>query len=149
MATFNHGYEVADFYDSSLVFQAPNVAASTTTDNSEVLTIQALEGLYPFWAIINWSAIGGTVDGSNYWSFKVEASTVANFGSNVIELTPDAIVPATAGGLTLQLSGPHIRSIREAAGITDAVQYLRVTATETGTTAGDLTWNAHVSLTQI
>lgn len=86
--------------------------------------------------VIDHTAIGGTVDGSNYWVVSVEISDLV--GGTYTEVINTGNLTATASKIELPLSG-LLNTYKDA----DSA-FIRVTATETGTTAGNLTYGAYV-----
>jgi len=86
--------------------------------------------------VIDHAAIGGTVDGSNYWEINVQVSDVV--GGTYTTVATTGILAATAAQIELPLSG-LLNEYKDA----DSA-FIRVQADETGTTAGDLTYGAYI-----
>jgi len=86
--------------------------------------------------VIDHAAIGGTVDGSNYWVISVQISDVV--GGTYTEVVTTGILGAAAAKIELPLSG-LLNTYKDA----DSA-FIRVVATETGTTAGNLTYGAYI-----
>jgi hypothetical protein len=122
-------------FDAALELRDYDAAAlsATTSGTGKEFNVRTLMG---FKAVIDNAAIGGTVDGSNYWTITIEVS-------DVIGGTYTAIgsirLPATAGSYDIPLSGEWAEQLDS------DCKFIRVTATETGTTAGNLTYGAYLS----
>lgn len=90
-----------------------------------------------FKVVVHHAAIGGTVDGSNFWTVSVEVSDTQ--GGTYTEVASTGALGAAALDIELAISGKDVNRL-------DAdSDWIRVTATETGTTAGDLTYGAYVT----
>lgn len=87
--------------------------------------------------IVYHSAIGGTIDGSNYWTVTVEVSDAV--GGTYTQVATTGPLTATAKEIELPLSGLNATWMDADSG------WIRVTATETGATAGNLTYGAYLT----
>lgn len=128
-----------DLLDVDLELRAPGEAAETGTASETAISLKA-EKLAYYKAVVDHSAIGGTVDGSNYWTISIE---VSDNNSDFVAVASQQLA-AAAGRHYLPLEGDAIAKAMAAAGETEAL-WVRVTATETGTTAGNLDYTAYLS----
>ena len=80
------------------------------------------------------------MDASNYWTISIE---VSDNNSDFVAVASQQLA-AAAGRHYLPLEGDAIAKAMAAAGETEAL-WVRVTATETGTTAGNLDYTAYLS----
>lgn len=110
-------------------------AVSTTTSETgkafEVRTIDVAK------VVVHYADIGGTVDGSNYWTVSVEVSNVV--GGTYTEIASSGVLPAAGSSIEVVISGITAEALDADAG------FIRVTATETGSTAGNLTYGAYIT----
>jgi hypothetical protein len=86
--------------------------------------------------VIDHAAIGGDVDGSNYWVINVQVSDLV--GGTYTTVATTGILGTAAAKIEIPLSG----KFNEYAD--DDSAFIRVQADETGTTAGNLTYGAYV-----
>lgn len=107
-----------------------------STDASETGIELAVRFFDTAKVVVNHAAIGGTVDGSNFWTVTVEISDVV--GGTYTEVATTGALAATAAEIELPLSG-LLNTYKDA----DSA-FIRVSATETGTTAGNLTYGAYI-----
>ncbi|MEL7494634.1 MAG: hypothetical protein AAGJ95_11825 [Cyanobacteria bacterium J06554_11] len=126
----------AYYFDVDLELRDYDAAAESTTA-SETGIAFAGRDIDLAKVVVDHAAIGGTVDGSNYWTVSVEISDVV--GGTYTEVATTGALAATAATIELPLSG-KLNEYKD----TDSA-FIRVTATETGTTAGDLTYGAYIS----
>ena len=116
---------------------AKNVAVTSTASTTGV-NIKGLNiGSASYVAVISNSAVTGTVDGSNYYTCKLEVSnavagTYAQVG-NVVTF------PATAGCTQIGFTSEEINSRVSGA------NFFRITVTKVGTTATGVTVSAFLS----
>lgn len=89
-----------------------------------------------FKVAIEYADIGGTVDGSNFWTISVEVSDTQ--GGTFTEVGSSGALPVS-GPAEIVISGLNVENLDADA------DWIRVTATETGTTAGDLNYSAYVT----
>jgi hypothetical protein len=95
-----------------------------------------------FEIVLRNAAIGGTVDGSNLWTITVTADNESSFTSPITLLTH--VLPATAGNRRFIVPSEEVQRLAGIASMATAPNLIRVTATETGTTAGDLTYGCWI-----
>lgn len=112
-------------------------AAALTTTASETGVEFAARDENTFKVVVHHAAIGGTVDGSNYWTVSVEVSDLV--GGTYVEVASTDALGADANEIELVISGKNVQRLDA-----DAA-FIRVTATETGTTAGNLTYGAYIT----
>lgn len=129
-----------DAVDGLLELRAPGEAAESTTASETAIAIDAEKIAY-YKAVIDHSAIGGTVDGSNYWVINIQAS---DNNSDFVTVATTGILSVAAKRILLPLEGQAIASVMASAGEGTAI-YLRVNATETGTTAGNLDYTCYLT----
>lgn len=129
-----------DLLDGDLELRAPGSAAISATTAETAISLSA-ESLTAYKAVVDHSAIGGTVDGSNYWTVVIEAS---DNNSDFVQVATQKLA-AAAKRHYLPLEGAGIAAAMAAAGETEAL-YIRVRAVETGTTAGNLDYTAYLTL---
>lgn len=122
-------------FDAELELRDYGDGAESTTV-SETAKEVAVRFLDVAKVVINHAAIGGTVDGSNFWTISVEISDLV--GGTYTEIATTGALGETADEIELPISG-LLAQYKDA----DAA-FIRVTATETGTTAGDLTYGAYL-----
>lgn len=123
-------------FDENLKLRDYSAAALTTTASEtgvafDVLSIDTAK------VVVHHAAIGGTVDASNYWTISVEVSDLV--GGTYTEIATSQPLGADANNVEIPISGALAEQLDS-----DAA-FIRVTATETGTTAGNLTYGAYVS----
>lgn len=129
----NKTYDVSGLIVSA---QAVTTTASCTGVNIVGLNI----GVNQFVAIINHNAPTGTVDGSNYYSFQLEASDLV--GGTYYPIGNAVKSTATAGQFQIGFTSEQLADAVTAAGGAD---FFRVTATKVGTTATAVTYTAFIS----
>ena len=116
---------------------AKNVAVTSTASTTGV-NIKGLNiGSASYVAVFSNSAVTGTVDGSNHYACKLEASdtvagTYAQVGSPVV-------FAATAGSTQIGFTSEQLNSRVSGA------NYFRITVTKVGTTATGVTVSAFLS----
>lgn len=88
-------------------------------------------------AVINHGDVTGTVDGSNYYTVKVEASDAV--GGTYVQVGETVTLGATAAQLQIGFTAEQLERLVPGA------DYFRVTATKVGTTATAVTYTAFVS----
>lgn len=130
------GQRSAYWFDKELELRDYAAAAESATV-SETGVELAVRHLDVAKVVIDHAAIGGTVDGSNFWAISVEVSDLV--GGSYTEIATTRALGATANQIELPISG-LFAEYKDA----DAA-FIRVTATETGTTAGNLTYGAYVT----
>lgn len=128
-----------DLLDTDLELRAPGEAAESGTASEAAISLEA-EKLAYYKAVIDHAAIGGTVDGSNYWVISID---VSDDNATFVTVASQKLA-ATAGRHYLPLEGDAVAKAMAAAGETEAL-WIRVTATETGTTAGNLDYTAYLT----
>lgn len=112
---------------------AVTVTASSTGANINGLAI----GSTNYVAIINNTAVTGTVDGSNYYTVKFEVSDAV--GGTYVQMGETVTLPATAGQTQIGFTSEQL------ARLTVGADYFRVTATKVGTTATAVGYTAFIS----
>lgn len=125
--------------DGELILRDSAAAALSTSAAETGIAFDAEKVCY-YKAVIQHSAISGTVDGSNYWTVTVEAS---DNNSDWVEVRSFQL-GAAAERYDVALEGAEIEALMDTAGEGEAI-WLRVNATETGTTAGDLDYTAFLT----
>lgn len=110
-------------------------AASTTTSETGVAFESRKTDVFK--VVVHHAAIGGTVDGSNYWTISVEVSDVQ--GGTYTEVASTGALAAASAQIELAISGVNVERLDADA------DWIRVTATETGSTAGNLTYGAYIT----
>lgn len=123
-------------FDALLELRDYDAAAESTTA-SETGVEFAVRMIDVAKVVVDHAAIGGTVDGSNYWTVTVEVSDVV--GGTYTQIATTGALGAAAATVELPISGANATALD-----TDAA-FIRVSATETGSTAGDLTYGAYIS----
>ena len=134
----NRRYDALDVLLELRDYGASAISASTA---GTAVSLKAEKQAY-YKAIINHAAIGGTVDGTNYWTINVEVAADQAFTNAVIVGTVQ--LTADASQYHIALDGVMVEKIRAAAGEDEAI-YVRANAVETGTTAGSLTYGAYLT----
>ena len=116
---------------------AKNVAVTSTASTTGV-NIKGLNvGSASYVAVISNSAVTGTVDASNYYHCKLEASnTVAG---TYVQVGQGVNFPATAGSIQIGFTSEQINYRVSGA------KYFRITVTKVGTTATGVTVSAFLS----
>ena len=113
--------------------EAVTSTASTTGVNIEGLNI----GSASYVAVISNSDVTGTVDGSNYYTCKLEVSdTVAG---TYVQVGNTVTFAATAGSTQIGFTSEQINDLVAGA------DYFRITVTKEGTTATGVTVSAFLS----
>ena len=107
--------------------------ASCTGANIDGLAL----GSANYVAVINNSAVTGTVDGSNYYSLQVEVSDAV--GGTYASVGEAIVLPETAGQSQIGFTSEQLERV------TASADFFRVTATKVGTTATAVTYTAFVS----
>jgi len=123
-------------FDALLELRDYDAAALTATGSATGVAFD-VRSIDTAKVIIDHAAIGGTVDGSNYWVISVEISDIV--GGTYTEIATTGILGIAAARIELPISG-ELASYKDA----DSA-FIRVTATETGTTAGSLTYGAYLT----
>ena len=123
-------------FDSELELRDYNAAALSAT-GSETGVAFEVRSIDVAKVVVHHAAIGGTLDGSNYWTVSVEISDLV--GGTYTEIASTGALTADATELELPISGSMAEALDA-----DAA-FIRVTATETGTTAGNLTYGAYIT----
>lgn len=129
-----------DLLDGDLELRSPASAAISGTTAETAISLKA-ERLTAYKAVVSHSAIGGTVDGSNFWTVAIEAS---DNNSDFVQVATQKL-GAAARRHYLPLEGAGVAAAMAAAGENKAL-YVRVRAIETGTTAGNLDYTAYLTL---
>ena len=114
--------------------EAVTSTASTTGVNIKGLNI----GSASYVAVISNSAVTGTVDGSNYYTCKLEVcdtDTTANY----VQVGNVVTFPATAGSTQIGFTSEQINDLVSGA------DYFRITTTKVGTTATGVSVSAFLS----
>lgn len=121
--------------DASLILRdiTDGAESGTASETGVALPVRYLDLAK---AVINHNAIGGTVDGSNYWTITIEISDVV--GGTYTQVATTGALAAAKNEIELPLSG-LLNKYKDA----DSA-FIRVTATETGTTAGNLTYGCYL-----
>lgn len=112
---------------------AVTATASTTGKNIVGLNI----GSASYVAVIKNSAVTGTVDGSNYYTCKLEVSDAV--GGTYVQVGNTVTFAATAGGTQIGFTSEQIEDLVSGA------DYFRITTTKVGTTATAVTVSAFIS----
>lgn len=131
-----------DMVDSLLILRAISDGAESGTATETSISL-SVEKLGKATVIVQKSAIGGTVDGSNYWAISVLAADNSAM-SDPTTLYDTGALSATAEEIRIPLDGLAAEQLRVSG--QDESIYLAIKATETGTTAGDITYGAFVTL---
>lgn len=126
--------------DNLLVLRDINDGAETATVNETGVAL-AVEKLGDSKVVINHSGTSGTVDGSNYFTVRIEVAD--NTGFTNLTSVRSIDLPAAADVYYVELSGAMLESIRTAG--EDESIYIRSGVTKTGTTATDVTYGAFVT----
>lgn len=124
--SFDSLLELRDYDDAAV--------SATTSETGISFEVRMIDNAK---VVVDHAAIGGTVDASNYWTVAVEISNVV--GGTYTEIATTGALGATAASIELPISG-EFADYKD----NDAA-FIRVTATETGTTAGDLTYGGYIS----
>ena len=112
--------------------------AVTTTATSTGAGIAGLNiGSASYVAIINTSAVTGTVDGSNYYTVQLKASDLV--GGTYYPVGNAKVLPATALQTQIGFTSEQLE------GIISGGAFFAVTVTKTGTTATAVTYSAFIS----
>lgn len=128
-----------DMVDGDLELRGPGEAAESTTAAETAIALKA-EKLKYYKAVIDHAAIGGTVDGSNYWTIEIQGSD----NNSDWALLGSQRLAAAKARVYIPLEGEAVASAMAAAGENEAL-FVRVRAVETGTTAGNLDYNAFLT----
>jgi Tfp pilus assembly protein PilX len=94
-------------------------------------------GTNEFVAVLNTTVTTGTVDGSNYYTLKVEVSNA--LAGTYVAIGNVVTLPATAGQYQVGFTSEQLN------GLTEGANFFRVTATKVGTTATAVTYTAFIS----
>ena len=129
-----------DLVDGDLQLRAPSAAAISATTAETAVELKA-EKLSYYKAVVQHSAIGGTVDGSNYWQVKIEAS---DDNSTFVEIDSRNL-GAAANRIDIPLEGQAVTDLMGLAAQGEAL-YIRARAVKVGTTAGNLDYSAIITL---
>lgn len=142
LAPSNMAQRAYDGIDTLLVLRDIQDGAETTTAAETPISLK-VEKLSTATVVINQSAIGGTVDSSNYWTLTITAADTVGM-SNPTTLYNSGNLTAAAKTIRVPLEG-YAAELMRTSGENESI-YIRITATETGTTAGNLTYGAYVTL---
>jgi hypothetical protein len=113
-------------------------AAITTTASATGVNINGLSvGSASYVAVIANGAVTGTVDGSNYYTVKLEASDAV--GGTYVQVGNTVALAATAGEAQIGFTSEQLN------GLVSGADYFRVTTTKVGTTATAVTVSAFIS----
>jgi hypothetical protein len=113
-------------------------AAVTTTASATGVNINGLSvGSASYVAVIANGAVTGTVDGSNYYTVKLEASDAV--GGTYVQVGNTVTLAATAGEAQIGFTSEQLN------GLVSGADYFRVTTTKVGTTATAVTVSAFIS----
>jgi hypothetical protein len=115
----------------------PYTDAAESADANETGIEFAVRDIDLAKVVVNHAAIGGTVDGSNYWEINIQVSDVV--GGTYTTVATTGILGTAAKTIELPLSG----KLNEYLDADSA--FIRVQADETGTTAGNLTYGAYIT----
>jgi hypothetical protein len=126
----------AYYFDGDLELR-PYTDSAETGDANETGIEFAVRNIDVAKVVIDHAAIGGTVDGSNYWEINIQVSDVV--GGTYTTVATTGILGATASRIEIPLSG-KFNEYKDA----DSA-FIRVQADETGTTAGNLTYGAYIT----
>lgn len=141
LAPSNMAQREYDALDVLLMLRDIQDGAETTTA-AETPILFKVEKIKTAAIVINQNAIGGTVDSSNYWTITVTAADNQAMSSPTT-LYNSGNLTAAKKQIRVPLEGKAAELMRTA-GESESV-YIRVTATETGTTAGNLTYGAYIT----
>lgn len=126
--------------DYLLLLRDVNDGAETATANETPIAIAA-EKLGDCAIVVNHRGTAGTVDGSNYFTLRLEAADNSGF-SNPTTIW-SKVFPAAADTYRIDVSGAMLESIRTTG--EDASIYIRSGVTKTGTTATSVTYGAYLT----
>lgn len=116
---------------------AKNVAVTSTASTPGV-KIEGLNiGSASYVAVISNSAVTGTVDASNYYFCKLEASNAV--AGTYVQVGQGVNIPATAGSTQIGFTSEQINDLVSGA------NFFRITVTKIGTTATGVTVSAFLS----
>lgn len=118
-----------------LIVEDEVVGATATSTGANIVGLNI--GSANYVAVINTSAVTGTVDGSNYYTVQLKASDAV--GGTYYPVGNSFVLPATALQTQIGFTSEQLESI-----ITGA-DYFAVTVTKTGTTATAVTYTAFIS----
>lgn len=130
-----------DMLDTLLLLRDINDGAETGTATETAIAI-SVEKLPKCTVVVQKNAIGGTVDSSNYWAISVLAADNSSM-TNATTLYDTGALSATAEQIRIPLEGKAAELLRTSG--EDESVYLAVKATETGTTAGNITYGAYLT----
>lgn len=116
---------------------ADDLAVTTTASTTGVNVAGLNIGVATYVAIISNSAVTGTVDGSNYYSCKLEVSDTV--GGTYVQVGNTVNFGATAGKSEIGFTSEQINDLVSGA------DCFRITVTKVGTTATAVTVNAFLS----
>lgn len=112
--------------------------AVTTTASCTGVNIDGLAlGNASYVAVINYGDVTGTVDGSNYYTVKVEVSDA--LAGTYVAVGETVTLGATADQIQIGFTSEQVNRL------TASADYFRVTCTKVGTTATAVTYTAFVS----
>lgn len=129
-----------DVVDALLILRDINDGAETATANETGIAIAA-EKLGTSAIIVNLSGTAGTVDGSNYFTLRLEAADNSGFTNPTTIWSK--VLPAAADEYYIAVDGYMLETIRTAG--EDESIYLRAGVTKTGTTATGVTYGAFLT----
>ena len=125
------------YHFDDLLKLRPYTDAAETADANETGISFNVRAIDLAKVVVNHAAIGGTVDGSNYWEINVQISDAV--GGTYTTVATTGVLGAAAATIELPLSG----AFNEYAD--DDALFIRVQADETGSTAGSLTYGAYIT----
>lgn len=128
-----------DMFDTLLSLRDADAVALSASNAENGIQIEAEKICY-YKAVIQHDAIGGTVDGSNFWTVTVETS---DNNSDWVVIRSIQLA-ADAQRYDVAIEGAEVEALMEAAGENEAL-WIRVNAALTGTTAGDLDYTAFLT----
>ena len=110
----------------------------TSGPSTAVANIKGLNiGSASYVAVISNSAVTGTVDGSNYYTCKLEVSDAV--GGTYVQVGNVVTFPATAGSIQIGFTSEQLNYQVSGA------NFFRITVTKVGTTATGVTVSAFLS----
>ena len=116
---------------------AKNVAVTSTASTTGVNIPGLNIGSASYVAVISNSAVTGTVDASNYYSFSLEVSDTVAGAYNRVGNT--VVFAATAGSTQIGFTSEQLN------GKVSGAKFFRITTTKVGTTATGVTVSAFLS----
>lgn len=123
-------------YDTlGLIVADEAVTATATCTGANIAGLNV--GSASYVAVINTSAVTGTVDGSNYYTVQLKASDAV--GGTYVAVGNAVTLPATATQTQIGFTSEQLNDLVSGA------DYFAVTVTKVGTTATGLTYTAFIS----